>query len=155
MSHSLSSSLSSCLSCLPLLICMTAFLRSLLLLIKEDVFLALLARIMYLSSVCLVCSCLSLCFLFVLKKNLNASRPSKHIPVSQGEKEPKCLLGGIIGLKDMHLSLLLCPFLTTISSFAGYFHVRFLLSDFTFFFVRPCSVYLVTTAGFVSDQLIM
>ena len=49
-------------------------------------------------------------------------------------------------------------------SFAGYSLVRFLLSDLpTFFFLRTCSrfyfafgtVYHVTTAGFVADQLIM
>ena len=57
---------------------------------------------------------------------------------------------------------LLIPFLVMMSS-AGYFHARFLLSAF-FSFYPTVSVpdlfwcnflYLVTTAGFVADQLIM
>ena len=57
---------------------------------------------------------------------------------------------------------LLNPFLAMMSSSAGYFHAGFLLSAFFFFSdrVRPdlfwCNfLYLVTTAGFVADQLIM
>ena len=56
------------------------------------------------------------------------------------------------------------PFLVMMSS-AGYFHARFLLSAFFFFLffsdrVRPrfvlCNfLYLLTTAGFVADHLIM
>ena len=57
---------------------------------------------------------------------------------------------------------LLNPFLAMISS-AGYFHARFLLSAFFSFFSTVfvpdfvwCNfLYLVTTAGFVADQLIM
>ena len=60
---------------------------------------------------------------------------------------------------------LLNPFLEMMS-FAGYFHAHFLLSDFlpvclsyfVLFFptVFRCNfLYLVTTAGFVADQLIM
>ena len=62
---------------------------------------------------------------------------------------------------------LLSPFLATMS-LVGYFHVRFLLSAFPvclFCLFSPTvfvpglfcfgSVYLVTTAGFVADQLIM
>ena len=58
---------------------------------------------------------------------------------------------------------LLCPFLSCMAtmSFAGYFLVRCLLSAFRAF-LRTCSqdgliwfgsFYLVTTAGFVADQL--
>ena len=60
---------------------------------------------------------------------------------------------------------LLFPLLTTflaMMSSAGYFHARFLLSVFFFFPTVPvpdlcwCNfLYLVTTAGFVADQLIM
>ena len=59
--------------------------------------------------------------------------------------------------------LLLNPFLAMMSS-AGYFHARFLLSAFFSFFPTVsvpdlfwCNnfLYLVTTAGFVADQLIM
>ena len=58
---------------------------------------------------------------------------------------------------------LLNPFLAKMSS-AGYFHARFLLSAFLFFSFPTvfapnlfwCNfLYLVTTAGFVTDQLIM
>ena len=55
---------------------------------------------------------------------------------------------------------LLNPFLVMMSS-AGYFHARFLLSAFFFPTVSVpdlfwCNfLYLVTTAGFVADQLIM
>ena len=57
---------------------------------------------------------------------------------------------------------LLNPFPAMMSS-AGYFHARFLLSAFFFFFPTVfvpdlfwCNfLYLVTTAGFVADQLIM
>ena len=57
---------------------------------------------------------------------------------------------------------LLNPFLAMMSS-AGYFHARFLLSAFFYFFPTVfvsdlfwCNfLYLVTTAGFVADQLIM
>ena len=58
---------------------------------------------------------------------------------------------------------LLNPFLAMMSS-AGYFHARFLLSAFFSFFPTVfvpdlffwCNfLYLVTTAGFVVDQLIM
>ena len=57
---------------------------------------------------------------------------------------------------------LLNPFLAMMSS-AGYFHARFLLSAFFFFFPTMfvpdlfwCNLlYLVTTAGFVADQLII
>ena len=53
---------------------------------------------------------------------------------------------------------LLNPFLAMMSS-AGYFHARFLFFSFPTVFVPNlfwCNfLYLVTTAGFVTDQLIM
>ena len=58
-----------------------------------------------------------------------------------------------------YVSSLLCPFLGTIS-FAGYLLVRLLLSAFPAFFSERVpgliwfgSVYLVTTAVFLADQL--
>ena len=61
----------------------------------------------------------------------------------------------------LHALFLPCPFLAAMS-FAGYFLVRFILSAFPDFFFSERvsgliwfgSVYLVTMAGFIEDQLI-
>ena len=121
--HSLSLPMSSCLGCIPLLIRL-AFLRSL---VTTRMFF--LPYAYYVVVFCLFfcfCFCLSFCFLFIY----------------------------------FYFTSPLCPFLAMMS-FAGYFLVRFILSTFFLGFLHlTClwfdlvdSAYLMTTAGFVADQL--
>ena len=95
------------------------------------------------------------CLIFSREKDSAISFPRRY------PTHIKCGCPGLFRFCSLVFPLL-NPFLAMMSS-AGYFHARFLLSAFFSFFptvfvpdlFRCNFLYLVTTAGFVADQLIM